>query len=128
MKVDFIDFPDISRQKIRITPDMKFSVYDFIKFCGQLGAKTVFDRCIQEKPWLQDRVEYYKFPGKGQRLTPVASGDILLEFEECFAIAMWEHKYNEEAADAFARYWSQLIDRGDIVFDPANQTSFVRQH
>lgn len=99
-----IRFPEVNRETIRQTPERDYSVFDFIVFCGQKGAKRVWNKILEREPDLQDVVKSYKFPGKGQRPTPVADGDTLYAIAQHFDVVLASYRFREDALDAFVNY------------------------
>lgn len=68
--VSFEDFENT----VRVTKDGLCSVYDVMKVAGMTQPGRSWGRMCQKFPELKDRVEFHKFPGRGQRETPVANG------------------------------------------------------
>jgi hypothetical protein len=68
---------DYSGQQIRTTADGQFSVFDVLVAFGAAdkssNAKTVLDRISVRYPEVTTICSNFKFPGRGQRETPVAS-------------------------------------------------------
>lgn len=65
--------------EIRITPDERYSVFDVIEVIG--GKKNpwdAWDTLSEQFPEVLGKVEDFKFPGRGQRLTPVTNKEGLL--------------------------------------------------
>lgn len=67
-------------QVIRSTEDGRYSVYDVIKFCGCKSEHQVWKRLSAQYPEIGRKTEYFNFPGRGQRGTPVAS------YQDCMTI------------------------------------------
>jgi hypothetical protein len=65
-------------ETIRQTPDGRFSVYDVIRFCGKKGHKVVWQRLTAQYPEVVTKCYHFKFPGPGQRETPVADREGIL--------------------------------------------------
>lgn len=76
ISVDLKDFGG----KVRFTPDGRISVYDAIAF--STGHKNPYQVCNDLEarfPEVLQKTENFQFPGKGQRLTPVATLQVFIE-------------------------------------------------
>lgn len=76
---NLITFDGFQDSEIRVTEDGRYSVYDVIKFCGCTGERKVWERLVERFPEVVTFCHKYKFPGKGQRETPVASREGILQ-------------------------------------------------
>lgn len=57
---------------IRVTPSGQPSVFDMIRVLGgQKNPRDVWKRVLKQKPQVVEWIQYHKFPGRGQRSTPV---------------------------------------------------------
>jgi KilA-N domain len=81
----FLDFPIGSEdflKKVRMTPDGRASVYDAIEYTtGHKNAYQVWNGVTERYPLFLQKVEKYKFPGRGGAATPtpVATLDVFVE-------------------------------------------------
>jgi hypothetical protein len=65
---------------VRKTEDGRFSVFDAIQFIAQKGnQRLVWKRLCESHPEVVTNVTTYKFPGPGQRDTPVAGKKTIIE-------------------------------------------------
>jgi very-short-patch-repair endonuclease len=76
---NIIKFNDLQNIGIRVTDDSRYSVFDVIAFCGKKNPRQTWESFQSRFPEIAAKAINYKFPGKGQRETPVASYDIILE-------------------------------------------------
>lgn len=66
--------------EVRFTGDGRVSVYDAITFAtGQKNPRDVWDRLQKGHPEVVGKCDNFKFPGRGQRDTPVADLQVFLE-------------------------------------------------
>lgn len=66
--------------EVRFTPDGRVSVYDAIAFVtGSKNPYSDWKRLQESYPEVLAKCEDFKFPGKGQRLTPVANLQVFTE-------------------------------------------------
>lgn len=66
--------------EVRTTPDGRISVYDGIKFtCAQEDPYNVWKRLSVEHSEVPAKCRNFKFPGRGQRETPVATLQVFTE-------------------------------------------------
>ncbi|NES66041.1 MAG: KilA-N domain-containing protein [Okeania sp. SIO2D1] len=79
----FLDLPinfDGANGKVRFTPDGRVSVYDVIGYVtGNSNPWQVWNRLSEEHSEVLTKCEDFQFPGKGQKLTPVATLQVFLE-------------------------------------------------
>lgn len=84
LALQVVSFED---KEIRITPDQRISVYDvLVAFTGQ-SIKAIHKswyRINQQHPEVEALCQYYKFPGQGQRETPVATQEAIFEILKIF--------------------------------------------
>lgn len=65
---------------VRKTEDSLFSVFDAIQFIAQKGnQRKVWERLCESHPEVLENVVEHKFPGAGQRPTPVADKATIIE-------------------------------------------------
>lgn len=134
--VRFDDFGD----EIRVTEDGKFSVYDVIKFCtgsknpSQYWNGDKSDRKTSQKrqkgfieryPEVIRKTENFKFPGKGQRETPVAGRQGIL-----YIIGLLPgdvgHALREEYVKVFTQYLDASPELAESVIDRATPEDLNR--
>jgi len=70
---NLIKFDGFDNSEIRVTEDGRYIVFDVIKFCGQKNPHEVWKRLQSQFPSLTTLSSSFKFPGQGQRETPVVS-------------------------------------------------------
>lgn len=137
---NIVRFDDFGSE-IRVTEDGRYSVYDVIKFCGKKNPRQVWEELCETFPSLLDVVAMYKFPGQGQRQTPV------LEQKICnWMIDFLKGKYHAEASvlvkgcnigeanfrDALARFYKECgesvrteVSTGSGVADIVTNTTVI---
>lgn len=70
--IDSTIFKDFDNLPIRVTPSGLYSVYDAIRLCGKNPYTTWKTLLSHERDYSSVRTcQWFKFPGKGQRKTPV---------------------------------------------------------
>lgn len=77
---NLIRFDGFDDAEIRVTADGRYSVYDVIRFCGCKGERKVWERLAERYSEVVTFCHNFKFAGKGQRETPVASREGILHF------------------------------------------------
>lgn len=66
--------------EIRATQDGRYSVIDIIRIIGEKkNSYESWDRFCDKFPEIAHEVENFKFPGRGQRFTPVATEAVCLK-------------------------------------------------
>jgi len=136
-----IAIPELNGAKIRKTEDGRFSVYDLIRVCtGIKNASEVWlgkhrqkkdgsattEGIVSRHPEVIDKVYNYKFQGKGQKETPVAT------LENCLYIlgllpGECGKSYREKAATLVRRYIEGDADLGaEIMIRDHNKDRFDR--
>ena len=91
--------------EIRMTPDGQPSVFDMIRVLGgQKNPHQVWQRLVESNPEVVPKCENLRFPGRGQRETPVARTK-----EDAYYIlgllpGAVGRKYREQAAALFSRF------------------------
>jgi hypothetical protein len=107
-----IVIPELNGAKIRKTEDGRFSVFDLIRIAGgQKAPHKAWERLKESYPELLTKCQNFKFEGKGQRLTPVATLENSLYIlgllpGEC------GKSYREKAANLVRRYIEGDADLG----------------
>jgi len=70
---NIVRFDDFADSGIRLTDDGRFSVLDVIKFCGKKNPSDAWKALSDQHSEVPQKVEDFKFPGRGQQFTPVAN-------------------------------------------------------
>jgi hypothetical protein len=92
-----------------------YSVYDIIRVIGgQKSEREVWKRLSKEIPEVVTEVTSLKFPGKGQRLTPVCDRQVALEIIGLLPGQVGK-KYREESAKLFCRYVDADVTLADDI-------------
>ena len=95
--------------------DGRWSVYDMIKVIGgQKNPHDAWKRLTVSYPEVLAKCEDWKFPGAGQRNTPVCDRQVALEIIGLLPGAVGK-KYREEAAKLFLRYVDADITLADEI-------------
>ncbi|MFG6094349.1 hypothetical protein SPB21_03825 [Leptothoe sp. ISB3NOV94-8A] len=89
--------------KIRRTEDGRCSVYDLIGAAGKGSPREVWKRLVATYPEVVAFCDDFKFPGRGQKKTPVVDLQGWLQILGLLPGAMGK-KYREEAAQLVTRY------------------------
>jgi len=112
---NIIKFDGFDSTEIRTTEDGRFSVFDVIKFCGQKNPWEVWKRLCNEHSEVLTKCDNFKFPGKGQRQTPVADRAGILQIIGLLPGAVGR-SYREAAAKVFIAYLDASPElAGDII-------------
>jgi len=110
---------------IRVTNDGRFSVYDVIKFCGKGGERKVWSRLVERYPEVVPKCHNFKFPGRGQRNTPVANRENILYIIGLLPGAIGQ-SYREQAAKVFIQYLDASPELAESVIDRATTEDLKR--
>lgn len=89
--------------KIRRTEDGRCSVYDLIGAAGKGNPRDAWKSLIEEYPEVVGKTDNFKFPGRGQKETPVTDLEGWFYILGLLPGAMGK-KYREEAAQLVTRY------------------------
>ena len=106
---NLICFDDFADSEIRVTDDGRFSVLDVIEFCGKKNPVQVWsgdkrgNGLAKKYIELSHKVDNFKFPGRGQRFTPVANRENILYIIGLLPGAIGR-SYREESAKVFLQY------------------------
>ena len=112
---NIIKFDGFDSTEIRTTEDGRFSVFDVIKFCGCSSERKVWERLVERHPEVVTFCHNFKFPGKGQRQTPVADRAGILQIIGLLPGAVGR-SYREAAAKVFIAYLDASPElAGDII-------------
>lgn len=127
---NIVRFDDFSDAEIRVTEDGRYSVYDVIRFCtgsknpSQLWNGDKSDRKTRQKglverfPEVIRKTDNFKFPGKGQRETPVANRENILYIIGLLPGAIGR-AYREESAKVFIQYLDASPELAESIIDRA---------
>ena len=85
---NLIKFDGFDGSEIRVTDDGRYSVFDVIAFCGKKSQSEVWKRLCVQFPEVLTKCDNFKFPGKGQRETPVASREGFCTLSDC-SLVRW---------------------------------------
>ena len=119
--VNFEDF----HNTVRATEDGLYSVYDVIRFSGMTNPGRSWGGLTRRFPELKDRVENFKFPGRGQRDTPVATRENILYIIGLLPGAMGR-SYREAAAKVFVAYLDASPELAESIIDRATPETLDR--
>ena len=128
---NLIRFEDFTDSGIRITDDGRFSVFDVIEFCGKKNPVQVWsgdnraNGLTSKYPELPQKVEDFKFPGRGQRFTPVANRENILYIIGLLPGAIGR-SYREESAKVFLQYLDASPELAESVIDRATPEDLKR--
>jgi hypothetical protein len=103
--------------QIRTTPDQRTSVFDFIRVVGgQKNPRATLDRLCEIHPEVVRFCYNFKFPGTGQRLTPVADKEGILQILGLLPGAVGK-KYRAEAARLVLAFYEAPEELAIAAFD-----------
>lgn len=80
---NIITFDGFENSDIRVTPSGEYSVFDVIKFCGKKNPRDAWNTLLTQYSEVVAKTDNFKFPGRGQRNTPVATRQNLNGFHPC---------------------------------------------
>lgn len=122
--------PQSEAQAIRRTDDGRISVFDALKVVGAANPRDTWRRLVEAFPEVVASVDNLKFPGAGQRLTPVTDEAGWRRIVSVLP-GMMGRKYRAAANDLVDRYLSgdaalaaELIERQT---DPAKVRWIARR-
>jgi hypothetical protein len=111
MNADLI-ISELQGSKIRRTEDGRFSVYDLIRIAGgQKNPRQVWKRLCEQYSEVVTKTDNFQFPGKAQRLTPVAISENALYILGLLP-GICGQAYREKAANIVRRYIEGDADLG----------------
>jgi hypothetical protein len=100
---------------IRRTPDGRCSVYDLISVVGGLkNPRDTWKTLLERHPEVVEKIDNFKFPGRGQRETPVTGREDWAYILGLLPGVMGR-KYRKAAAKLVARYLSADITLANEV-------------
>jgi hypothetical protein len=112
---------------IRTTEDGRMSVFDFIRVVGgQKGEREVYNRLSVRYPEVVTYCHNFKFPGKGQRETPVAGKEGILYILGLLPGAVGK-KYRQEAARLVLAFFEAPEELAVESFDRIQDPSKIAQ-
>jgi hypothetical protein len=137
--------------RIRITDDKRVSVLDLITANGYKKPKDAWAKLQNDHPKLSSKMDHFQFKGQGQRLTPVAKKEVVLQllmvlhgdnadqFREWAATELIERleeeKRPELAVDRAFRLWGKqgksadwIQARIESIHTRNTLTSILKQH
>ena len=113
--------------RIRQSEDGYYSIFDIIRILGgQKGERKVWERLQKPYPEVVAKCHNFKFPGRGQRETPVTNKEGALYIIGLLPGAVGR-KYREEAAKLFLAYLDDPAKLGRIAVDRASTPEQVKQ-
>jgi hypothetical protein len=102
---------------IRITPEKKTSLYDFIRVVGgQKNPRQALKNLLEQYPEVVQFLDNFKFPGSGQRKTPVADKEGVLKILGLLPGEVGD-RYRSEAARLVLAYYEAPEDLAVAAFD-----------
>jgi hypothetical protein len=102
---------------IRVTPDGQTSVFDFIRVVGGSSQpRKVFQRLSEQYPEVVSICHNFQFPGQGQRLTPVAGKEGILQILGLLPSAVGR-KYRAVAAKLVLAFYEAPEELAVAAFD-----------
>jgi hypothetical protein len=112
--------PELDNAAIRRTPDSRCSVYDLISATGgQTNPRDTWKTLVERHPEVVGKTDNFKFPGRGQRETPVTDREGWAYILGLLPGVMGR-KYREEAANLVVRYLdgdiklaAEVVDRNE---------------
>ncbi|GGR16504.1 hypothetical protein [Deinococcus ruber] len=127
-KLEKSALPDVT--SIRRTDDGRLSVFDALQVMGATSPRSMWSRLVEAYPEVVSKCDNLKFPGAGQRLTPVTD---LVGWRRILTVlpGMMGRQYRAEANDLVDRYLAgdvklaaELIDKQT---DPAAARWLMRR-
>jgi len=116
---------------IRVTEDGRYSVYDVIKFCGKKNPHQAWsgdnrgNGLVSTFPEVIQKVENFKFTGRGQRETPVATRENILYIIGLLP-GVIGRAYREQSAKVFIQYIDASPELAESVIDRATPEDLAR--
>lgn len=112
--------PELDNATIRRTPDGKCSVYDLIAVVGgQKNPHEVWKRLCKQYPEVLTFCENFKFPGRGQRETPVIDREGWAYILGLLPGVMG-NKYRESSAELVIRYLDADVTLAENIVERTN--------
>jgi hypothetical protein len=112
---------------IRITPDGKTSVFDFIRVVGGSSQpRKVFQRLAEQYPEAVTLCHSFKFSGRGQQLTPVVDKEGILQILGLLPGAVGK-KYRAEAAKLVLAFYEAPEELAVAAFDQISDKKTIQR-
>lgn len=112
--------PELNEATIRRTPNGQCSVYDLIAAVGnQKNSRHAWNRLTERYPEVVPKCDNFKFPGRGQRETPVTDREGWAYILGLLPGVMGK-KYRESSASLVVRYLDGDIKLAAEVVDRNN--------
>lgn len=112
-------------EQIRMTEDGRYSVFDIIQFCGKKNPRDSWKSLTEQHPEVVGKSDNFKFPGPGQRETPVAGRENLLYIIGLLPGSIGR-AYREEAAKVFLQFIDASPELAESVIDRASPEDLRR--
>ncbi len=134
---NIVAFEGFSDASIRVTPDGRYSVYDVIKLCtgsknprqlwnGDSASRKTRQRGLTERfPEVVRITDRFKFDGRGQKETPVAGREGILQIIGLLPGAIGQ-AYRAEAAKVFLQFLDASPELAESVIDRAKPEDLKR--
>jgi len=122
---NIVRFNDLSDSGIRLTDDGRFSVLDVIEFCGKKNPSDAWKALSDQHSEVLGKSDNFKFPGRGQRFTPVANRENILYIIGLLPGAIGR-SYREESAKVFLQYLDASPELAESVIDRATPEDLKR--
>lgn len=119
--ISFDGFPE----EIRMTEDGRYSVYDVIKFCGKKNPRDSWSDLSRQFPEVVTKTDNLKFPGPGQRETPVAGREGILYIIGLLPGSIGR-AYRQEAAKIFLQFIDASPELAESIIDRAKPEDLER--
>lgn len=125
-----LSFPELDDAKIR-TDGNVFSIFDFLKIVAKKkNPRDSWNRVTTNHPEVVGFCDNFKFPGSGQRETPVTDRKGIIEIAQLLP-GEFGAKFRSEAAKIILAYLDADISLADAVVDNAiarGKAKDVEQH
>lgn len=111
--------------EVRMTDDGRYSVLDIIKFCGNKSPGKKWASMVKDYPDLLGKCDNLKFPGPGQRETPVAGREGILYIIGLLPGSIGR-AYRQEAAKIFLQFIDASPELAESIIDRAKPEDLER--
>ena len=122
---NIITFDGFENSDIRVTPSGEYSVFDVIKFCGKKNPRDAWNTLLTQYSEVVAKTDNFKFPGRGQRNTPVATRQNMLYIIGLLPGAVGR-SYRESAAKVFLQYLEASPELAESVINRATPEDLRR--
>lgn len=114
-------------ESIRVTPDRRTSVFDFIRVVGGSSEpRKVFQRLAEQYPEAVTFCHSFKFPGRGQQSTPVADKEGILQILGLLPGAVGR-KYRAEAAKLVLAFYEAPEELAVAAFNRITDKATIQR-